>query len=105
MDSLINGMNKCISHTSLFHLWKHTLPWVNKAIEKLIQAKNTVYVKLQCSKSPRLKFEKSYVRTDILQKQMRQAYWAYIWKPLLIFSHPVGLYNAKMTVPPDKKRF
>ena len=79
---------------------KHRLPWVDKAITKLIQARNMIYVKWQRSKSPRLREKLRPIRHR-LQNQMRQAYWAYM-ETIIDFPHP---YNAQMTVPPSKKGF
>ena len=74
-DSLIEGMNQYIPQKPISS--KHRLPWVDKAIKTLIQARNTVYVKWQRSKSPRLP-EKLRAIRHRLQKQMRQAYWAHM---------------------------
>ena len=70
-DSLIECMNNYIQQKPISS--KQRLHWVYKAIRKLIQARNKVYVKLQRSKSPRLREKVRNIRHR-LQTQMRQAY-------------------------------
>ena len=83
-DSLIEGMHDYIPQKPISS--KQRLPWVNKAIRKLIQARKKVYVKWQRSKSPRLREKLRTVRHK-LQTQMRQAYWAYM-ETIIDFSSP-----------------
>ena len=85
-DSLIEGMNQYIPQKPISS--KHRLPWVDKAIKTLIQARNTVYVKWQRSKSPRLP-EKLRTIRHRLQKQMRQAYWAHMETIIDFFFSPI----------------
>ena len=82
-DSLIEGMKQYIPQKPISS--KHRLPWVDKAIKKLVQERNKVF-KWHRSKSPRLR-EKLRTIRHRLQKQMRQAYWAYM-ETIIDFSSP-----------------
>ena len=97
-DSLIEGMNQYIPQKTIIS--KHRLPWVDKANTKLTQARNKVYVKWQRSNSPRLR-EKLRTIRHRLQKQMRQAYWAYM-ETIINFSSPMQRPDDRA---PKQKRF
>ena len=96
--SLIKGMNQYIPQKPISS--KHRLPWVDKASKKIIQPRNKVYVKWQRSKSPRLQ-EKLRTIRHRLQKQMRQAYWAYM-ETIIDFSSPIQRPDDRA---PKQKRF
>ena len=100
-NSLIGGMKNFIPQKPFSS--KQRLPWVYKAIRKLIQARNKhdkVYVKWHRSKSSGLREKLCTIRHK-LQTQMRQAYWAYM-EIIIDFSSPIKRPDDRAT---KQKRF